>query len=155
MNRNPIARIEAAPEPDTMGLVRQKVKDIVEYIISDGKGYNGVSGDIENKINTALNEVDVLFDSGLVAPDPDIELTSDTEFGFVARYKSLTADGKTKDEAMQELAKVILAAYDLDNKCVPTAMLEEAYARGYQDVFGNVKDMDYDTLAAKYGYHVE
>ena len=46
------------------------------------------------------------------APEPDVELVSDAEFGFVARYKSLTADGKTKDEAMQELAKVILAAFD-------------------------------------------
>lgn len=116
---------KATPDPDTMGLVRQKVKDIVEYIISDGKGYNGVSGDIENKINTALNEVDVLFDSGLVAPDPDVELLPDAEYGFVARYKSLTADGKTKDEAMQELARVILAAFDSEPEAIDLEVVSE------------------------------
>lgn len=60
-----ITRITAtlsAPEPDAMKTLRQKVKDVVEYAISDGKGYNGVSGEVENKINTALDEVDGLFD---------------------------------------------------------------------------------------------
>ena len=104
------------------------------------------------KTNNAYNG---LYAAILAEPEPDVELLPDAEYGFVARYKSLTADGKTKDEAMQKLARVILAAFDLDSKWVPTAMLEEAYTRGYQDAFGNVKDMDYDTLAAKYGYHVE
>lgn len=50
--------------------------------------------------------------AAIAEPEPDVELASDMEYGFVARYGSLTADGKTKDEAMQELARVILAAFN-------------------------------------------
>jgi len=69
-----------------------------------------ISDLIENIQFTRLRE----YQENKAAPEPEVELTPDAEFGFVARYGSLTADGKTKDEAMQELAHVILAFFSTD-----------------------------------------
>jgi len=41
----------------------------------------------------------------------DLEIIPDCKYGYIARYKNLTADGKTPDEAMTNLAEVILLAF--------------------------------------------
>ncbi|GAB6276274.1 MAG: hypothetical protein SAMD01599839_08140 [Rectinema sp.] len=53
----------------------------------------------------------------------DLEIIPDCEYGYIARYKSLTADGKTPDEAMTNLAEVILLA--LSPNGPPDALLEQ------------------------------
>jgi hypothetical protein len=62
------ARLESMPEPqaddvETIRVLKEKVKDIVEDAISDGKGYKAVSREIENKINCAMDQVDEAFDN--------------------------------------------------------------------------------------------
>ncbi len=52
--------------------------------------------------------------------ESEVELTADAEYGFIARYKYLTADGETPDKAMQELARVILDAFSTDGTAAST-----------------------------------
>ena len=89
--------------------MRELLKEALDYILELRQRYinEGRRSDEISAINDLISRIDDV-------PDPDIELVSDAEYGFVARYKSLTADGKTKDEAMRELARVILAAFDLE-----------------------------------------
>jgi ferredoxin len=56
------------PEPqaddvETIRELKEKVKNIVEDAISDGKGYKAVSREIENRINSAMDQVDEAFDN--------------------------------------------------------------------------------------------
>ena len=104
------------------------------------------------KASTALVNLESILsriDSALAAPEPDaMELVRQVREGSVAGYTLSSNYWKlTNSEAV--------ALIEQYAKRVPRALLEEIWNDGYFDGVDQSKDVQFEKIAAKYGYKVE